>query len=108
MALESRQRGSVYYYRARKIGGRVVKAYEGAGQAAIEAARLAEQERAACQAGQTAHRLALAAFDAEETMLEDLCQRTERLVQATLLGAGFRRHDRGHWRRRRERNDATG
>ena len=106
MALEMRPDG-IYYYRARKVGGRVIKTYESAGQAAIVAARIAEQERAARQATQATQRLALAAFDAEEAMLADLCQRTERLAQATLLEAGYRRHDRGGWRRRRGRNDTT-
>ena len=108
MSLETRPWGGLYYYHGRKVGGRVVKTYVAAGRAALEAARIAEEDRAERQERSTERLLALAAFDAEETMLDDLCQRTERLVQATLLGAGYRRHDRGEWRRRRERNDVTG
>src|SRR5688572_1308505 len=101
MAIETRARGGLYYYRARKQNGRTMKEYVGAGQAAIVAARGDEQERAERRAESDADRLALAVFEAEEAAIDDLCQRTERLAQAALLGAGYRRHDRGEWRRRR-------
>ena len=101
MALETRQRGSIYYYRARKEGDRVVKEYAGAGRAAMLARMLDERERAAEQAERDARRDALAAFEADEAPLADLCRRAELLARGALLGAGYRRHDRGEWRRRR-------
>ena len=83
VALESRPDG-LYYYRARKRS-RPCGEDVGHGLAAIEAARADEQERTERRAEADTERLALAAFDAEETMLDDLCTRTERMVQATLL-----------------------
>ena len=101
MALETRSRGSVYYYRARKVDGRVVKNYVDAGLAAVAArdadARLRIVERVEAEG----RRSALAAFEAEEVPLADLCRRAELLARGTLLGAGYRRHDRGEWRKRR-------
>ena len=34
--------------------------------------------------------------------VEDLCEAAEILYRAALLSAGFRRHQRGEWRRKRE------
>ena len=34
--------------------------------------------------------------------VEQLCEATEILYRARLLSAGFRRHQRGEWRRKRE------
>ena len=34
--------------------------------------------------------------------VEQLCEATEILYRAALLSAGFRRHQRGEWRRKRE------
>ena len=34
--------------------------------------------------------------------VEQLCEAAEILYRATLLSAGFRRHQRGEWRRQRE------
>ncbi len=34
--------------------------------------------------------------------VEELCEAAETIVRATLLAAGFKRHNRGEWRRRRD------
>jgi hypothetical protein len=108
MALERRERGTIYYYRRVPAdGGKRRKEYVGAGRLAVIAARRDEMIRAERQAEADKRRAELTAFAAGEASIDDLCQRTERLVQATLLGAGFRRHDRGKWRRRRERDDVA-
>lgn len=101
MALESHGEGTVYYYRSRRAGRRVRKEYVAAGLHAVAASDAAEQARMERRAERDERRAALAAFEAEEAGLDDLCQRTETLVRATLLGAGYRQHDRGDWRRRR-------
>jgi hypothetical protein len=101
MALETRARGSVYYYRARKEGRRVVKEYVGAGQAALLAQMLDEQHRTRQLAEAAEQRAAMAAFEAEEAPIEDLCRHIETVTRATLLGAGYHRHERGEWRQRR-------
>ncbi len=101
MALEKRQRGGLYLYRARREGRRVVKEYVGAGHLAIIRQAIDEQLRAQAQAEADAGRAALAAFEAEEEPLADLCRRVEQLARGALLGAGYRRHHRGDWRKRR-------
>jgi hypothetical protein len=95
MALESRRGGGQYFYDAHKVGGRVVKRYVGAGPLAQLAAELAKEGRAAREAERTDRVAARAAFDAQDADIDDLCEWTERLVQATLLASGYRRHDRG-------------
>jgi hypothetical protein len=101
MAMETRQRGGLYYYRARKQGGRVLKQYAGAGLEAVTHQSIDRQLRSLRQAEADEKRAALAAFEAEEDPLADLCRRTELLARGVLLGAGYRQHHRGDWRRRR-------
>ncbi len=101
MAIETRPRGGLYYYRARKEGGQTVKEYAGAGHLAAARQSIDEQLRAQARREANARRAALAAFAAEEDLLADLCRRIEALTSASLLGAGYRQHHRGEWRRRR-------
>ena len=101
MALETRQRGGVYYYRSRREGDRVVKEYVGGGRAAELMAAIDMRERAERQAKADARRAATARIDAADAEIDDLHRRVELLVRATLLGAGYHRHDRGDWRKRR-------
>ena len=101
MAIETREQGGLYYYRARKEAGRVVKEYAGAGHLAVVRQSIDEQLRAQARREADARRATLAAFEAEEEPLADLCRRVEALARATLLGAGYRQHHRGDWRRRR-------
>ena len=35
-------------------------------------------------------------------VVEEICEGTETMARAALVVAGFRRHNRGEWRRRRE------
>ena len=102
MAWETR-RGRRYYYRSVRRGGRVVKEYGGAGRVAelwaqldaltLERRAIERQERAAERARS----------DALEAQTLELIQLTDALVVATLTAAGYHRHDRGAWRRRRDR-----
>jgi hypothetical protein len=102
MGWEKRERGSLYYTRTRKVGGRVVREYVGGGMLGhIAALQDAEKRR---------HREEETALWKEErdrlealvVPVEQLCEVAEILYRATLLAAGFRRHQRGEWRRKRE------
>ena len=102
MGWEKRDRGGLYYTRSKKVGGRVVREYVGGGVlghiAALQDAqerRLREEEAALCK--EERERL-----EALVAPVEDLCEATEILYRAALLSAGFRRHQRGEWRRKRE------
>jgi hypothetical protein len=39
--------------------------------------------------------------------LDELCELTDLLVAATLVQAGYYRHHRGEWRRKREKRSET-
>jgi hypothetical protein len=97
------QRGDKrYYYRQEWIDGRSVRTYEGTGEvgelaATTDALRRVDEEIEAHQQRQEQERRAAA-----EAPLAELCAQTDLLVHAALLAAGYRRHDRGEWRRKRE------
>src|SRR5215213_5707938 len=102
MGWEKRERGGPYYTRTRKIGSRVVREYVGGGTlghiAALQDAqerRRREEEAALCK--EERERL-----EALVAPVEDLCEAAETLYRAALLAAGYRRHQRGQWRRKRE------
>jgi hypothetical protein len=102
MAWETRRNGRRYYYRARRIGGRVVKEYVGAGlgadlAAAEEAAKVRQAAKRAEERRADRHRLAAA-----DDVLAALDAITDTLTRATLTAAGYHQHHRGAWRKRRE------
>ena len=93
-----------YYTRSRKVNGRVVREYVGTGEAAERAARqdaVARQEREA----RRSVREELAALDAP---LDELAELTDLLARAALAAAGYRRHHRGEWRKRRGHSENPG
>ena len=99
---ERRERGSLYYTRSRKEGGRVVREYIGGGILGEIAALQDEYERR--------QREEEVAFCKEERQrlegiiapVDELCEAAEVLARAALVAAGYRRHNRGEWRKRRE------
>src|SRR5258708_2565752 len=78
--------GKSYWYTYLRQGGKVRRVYAGSGPVA-ELAALEAQERDR-----------LAQVDA---LLEELITQTNHLVQAALEAAGYHRHLRGPWRKRR-------
>ncbi len=100
------QRGDKrYYYRHAWIGGRAVRIYAGAGVAGERAADDDAQRREQAESDARFERQLEQRRLAAEAPLAQLCQRTDQLVHACLLAAGYHQHDRGHWRRRRERRN---
>ena len=105
MRWETRARGGRYYTRSKKVNGRVEREYVGAGRVAELVAEMDAIEREKRHRDASALRqekAELAALDAE---LKALAERTELVARAALLAAGFHRHKRGEWRRRREQPD---
>lgn len=100
------QRGSqTYFYRSVRVGGRVAKEYAGGGLMGLLAAEDDEdrrQSRAATRARERAERERWAALEAPADELGEL---TDALAGVALASAGYRRHDRGEWRRRRVRGE---
>jgi hypothetical protein len=91
-----------YYYRVRKVSGRVVREYIGAGRVAELAAQVdaLERDKRHLEAQELRQKKAeLAALDDD---MKALSQATDLVAQAALLAAGYHRHKRGEWRRRRD------
>ena len=97
-----------YYYRARKVAGRVVREYVGAGRMAELAAQLdaiERQERQTKRAARQAEKAELAALVAN---LKALAERVDLVARAALLAAGFHQHKRGEWRKKRRGQETDG
>jgi hypothetical protein len=93
--------GQRYYYRSRRVGGRVVKEYHGDGLRALLAIEQDEAERAERAERRAVLADELARIVALETPLTAFCEAAEVLARSALLARGYHRHDRGEWRRRR-------
>jgi hypothetical protein len=101
MGWEKRERGSLYYTRSRRVGGRVVREYVGTGEVAELLAALDARDRAARESRAAAWRTQCEQFARAEVALGEICELGEAMARANLLLAGYRRHHRGEWRRRR-------
>jgi hypothetical protein len=97
------QRGNrVYYYRSVRSGTRVTKEYAGSGFMGALAAEFDDEQReqrAYERERRARERAAWAALEQPARGVDDLA---DMLTAAALLAAGYHRHDRGEWRRRRE------
>ena len=102
MGWERRERGGLYYTRTRKVGGRVVREYVGGGVLGHIAALQDAQERRRREQEAGLWNEERDRLEALVAPIEQLCEATDILCQAALLSAGFRRHQRGEWRRKRE------
>lgn len=101
MAWETRQRGGRYYTRSRRVGGRVAREYLGAGPLAEALARGDAEARSRQRERRAAEQSAHEEDTALEARVDQLIMGTDALVAATLVLAGYHRHHRGEWRRRR-------
>jgi hypothetical protein len=105
MAWETRQRGTRYYTRSRKVAGRVVREYVGRGIVGELAAR-EDAERKAQRLADLARRQEARRREEAEArglcaLLADLDAAATTLTAATLGAAGYHRPNRGVWRKRR-------
>jgi len=94
------ERGGRYYTRSKKIGGRVIREYVGAGRVGELAAQLDELEREQRQLDRAEELARRGEMDALDSPLESFCDLTDSLVREALRAAGFHQH-KGHWRKRR-------
>jgi hypothetical protein len=93
-----------YYYRVRKVKGRVIREYIGAGEVAKLVARMDALERERRRLELLERRRAkeeLKALDADQ---DSLSESTELAARAALLAAGYHLRNRGEWRKRREQD----
>ena len=99
---ESRQRGGLYYTRSRKEEGRVVREYVGGGVLGQLAALRDDRDR--CQRAEQAAgwKEMQDELDALEAPIDELTAASDLLICAAFLASGYRQHNRGEWRKRRE------
>jgi hypothetical protein len=102
MGWEKRDRGGLYYTRSKKVGARVVREYVGGGTLGHTAALQDARERQRREEEATLWKEERERLEALVASVEDLCEAAEILYRAALLAAGYRRHQRGEWRRKRE------
>jgi hypothetical protein len=102
MAWEKRERGGLYYTRSRKVNGQVIREYVGGGVLGELAARMDAEVRQRREEEAAAWREERKLLEELAGLVDELCQDVETIAYATLLAAGFRRHKRGEWRRKRE------
>lgn len=101
MGLEQR-RNNLYYYRKRRIGGRVVSEYVGGGDLAYLASHWDTLERDKQDEERYRLNKKRAEQAAGDKALANLEQAISTLVQGILLAEGYHTH-KGQWRRKREK-----
>lgn len=90
-----------YYTRSRRVNGRVVREYVGSGL--IGQMDAADRERRlALKAKANQARAEVKLIDGDFQWIEELA---DVLVHAALVAAGYHRHNRGEWRRKREHDE---
>src|ERR687893_3267022 len=89
------------YSRSVRVGAKVRRVFLGRGEVARLAALLDEQRRSERLARSVAWRAEEARRAVAEAHLRELEGLADLMMKATLLAAGYHRHDRGAWRRRR-------
>ncbi len=93
------------YSRSVRVGEKVRRIYLGRGEVAQLAALLDEQRRSERLARSVAWRAEEARRAVAEAHLGELEGLADLMTRATLMAAGYHKHDRGPWRRRRMRDD---
>jgi hypothetical protein len=101
MGWEGRARGGLYYTRSRRVGRRVVREYLGTGEGAEAIAHLDALERARRQREAQQWHKERARYSVADAALGTFCQACDELLEQELTAAGYHRHHRGEWRRRR-------
>jgi len=99
---ERRERGGTYYTRSRREGGRVVREYVGGGVLGEIAALQDEYERRTREEEAALEKEERQRLEELVAPVDELCAAAEVLARAALVSAGYRRHNRGEWRKRRE------
>jgi hypothetical protein len=101
MGIEARNNGkNVYYYKKKRVDGRVVSEYQGGGPIVEIVQHIEARDRAAKEAERArvkAERMSIAEIDKQ---IDDFSQMVDTLMAAELLSLGYHQHKR-QWRRRR-------
>jgi hypothetical protein len=96
--------GRRYYYRSKRREGRVVSQYLGGESAGNLFYLLDLEDRAERADARLSERDERERLEAEDRDVDEWCENVEAVTRATLEAAGYHRHHRGEWRKRRGRN----
>ena len=94
-----------YYTRSKRANGRVVREYVGTGPVAELAAAADALRRADRRAAMEARRAEQASWRAALAPLMELSRVADLMARAALLAAGYHRHSRSSWRKKRYVHD---
>jgi hypothetical protein len=101
MTWESRKGRGRYYTRSRRINGKRVRQYVRLGTEAKQAAAEDARAREERQARADTLRAEQERWNALDAVADGFSGALNLLVKASLAAAGYHRHDRGTWRKRR-------
>jgi hypothetical protein len=96
----SKRGNLMFFYRRRRVGGRLVTSYVGRGPTAQLAADLEALQRRQREAGWAAQRIEKQRWKEADTWLLRLTELTRLLVKDHLRGLGYHQHARSEWRRK--------
>lgn len=101
MAWETRRNGRCYYYRSKRVEGRVVKEYLGCAAWVEAAAWLDARDRETDKNERHERNAERDRVDALDGTVAAFYEQTEAALVAVLTAANYHRHDRGGWRKKR-------
>jgi hypothetical protein len=104
---ERRERGGLYYTRSRKVNGRLIREYVGGGVLGELAARMDAEDRQRREEEAAAWREERERLEELAGLVDEFYKDVEAVTRAALLAAGLRRHNRGEWRKPRDRETGT-
>ncbi|HET6456539.1 MAG TPA: hypothetical protein VFI02_19210 [Armatimonadota bacterium] len=101
MTWEMRGGCGPYYTRSRRVNGRIIREYVGKGYMGELASAMDEIDRTEQQAKAEALRTQIGQLDRIEEMVEAVYSTADEITVSSLESAGYHRHHRGEWRKRR-------
>ena len=102
MGWEMRGGHGPYYTRSSRVNGRIVREYVGKGLMGELASAMDERDRTVQQAKSEALKTQTTELDRIEEMLVAVCSTADEITILSLQSAGYHRHHRGEWRKRRK------
>ena len=107
MGWETRGTNGPYYTRSYRRNGRVVREYVGGGLIGELAAELDELKRLERQEKSGELREQIRGGVTDDKLCRDFCDAVEALARAELYLAGYHRHERSQWRKRRAEHNQS-
>ncbi len=94
--------GRPYLYRSIRRGGRVTSEYVASGESAVLIHRLEAADRQRAEDRSEEWKAEVRRMEAEDREVAEWFARVEAVADAAMMAAGYHKHHRGEWRRRRD------